>query len=206
MSAGKPLDHYFSREVGRPERLESVTLQVDDRTLDLATADHVFSFRKVDRGTLILIEEMEVPSGGRVLDLGCGYGPLSVCASLRGGCVAAVDVNKRAVWLARFNMLRYAETPWIVVHGNLYNPFECGFDAVVCNPPIRSGRSTIARIIKDGQQYLRDGGSLQLVARTRMGAKTLASIMESTYGNVEVVGRRSGYRVLLSRRRGGRVD
>jgi len=198
--------HYFSREVGRPERLLRVSLPVADRELELVTSDNVFSYRRVDRGTLVLIEEMDIPRGGRVLDLGCGYGPLSVSASLRGASVAAVDVNQRAIWLARTNLSRHANTPWVVVRGDLYGPFNFEFDTIICNPPIRSGRDTVLRIIREGQQYLRDGGSLQLVARTRMGAKTLASIMEEEYGNVEVAGRKSGYRVLLSRRRGGRVD
>jgi len=198
--------HYFSRDVGKPKRLETVSLNLGGRDVKLATSKQVFSYKRVDRGTEILIEKMDVTEGNMLLDLGCGYGPLSVSASLRGAKVAAVDINPRSVWLTRYNMVALAEEPWIAVHGDLYGPFNCEFDSIVCNPPIRSGRKTIRRIIQGGQQYLRDGGSLQLVARTRMGAKTLASIMEEIYGNVEVVGKGSGYRVLLSRRRGGRVD
>ncbi len=202
----KETDHYFSRSVGRADRLGYITLHFEGREIDLLTSDHVFSYRKVDKGSLLLIDEMETPHGGLVLDLGCGYGPLAVCASLRGARVAGVDVNRRAVWLAARNLDAHAVTTWLVTWGDLYAPFSVGFDAILCNPPIRAGRKTVSRIIELAPKYLRDGGSLQLVARTKMGAKTLSSLMENSFGNVEEIARRSGYRVLLSRRRGGRVD
>lgn len=155
----------------------------------------------------MLIELMDVRKDSVVLDLGCGYGALAVSASLKQALVAAVDINPRAVWLTRENLRRHARRPWLVSWGNMYGPFASGsFDTILCNPPIRAGRRTVGEIIARGPKYLRNGGSLQLVARTRMGAKTLSSLMADSFGNVEEAGKGSGYRVLVSRRRGGRVD
>jgi 16S rRNA (guanine1207-N2)-methyltransferase len=177
------------------------------KKIDLLTSDSVFSHRRVDRGTLLLIDRMEVEKGSLVLDLGCGYGALAVCASMRGALAAAVDINPRAVWLARENLRRHARWPWLAAWGDMYGPFAPGaFHSILCNPPIRAGRRTVGEIIARGPKYLRNGGSLQLVARTRMGAKTLSSLMRDSFGNVEEAGKGSGYRVLVGRRRGGRVD
>src|SRR5690606_10470873 len=47
------------------------------------------------------------PSGGRVLDVGCGSGVLSVAAaSARGGRVVAVDIDAHAVQVTRENAAR----------------------------------------------------------------------------------------------------
>ncbi len=205
-SMGEQVEHYFSTRAGRPKRLGSLTLSFEGREYKLATSDHVFSYRRIDTGTLLLIDEMRVPREGIVLDLGCGYGVLALSASLRGAWVVGVDINKRAVWLASENLRKHAVTPWLVALGDLYSPFRASFDAIVCNPPIRAGRDTVSRIIQRAPKYLRNGGSLQLVARTKMGARSLFSLMHDTFGNAEEVGKRSGYRVLLSERRGGRVD
>ncbi len=199
-------EHYFSRKPRRQPQLGTVTLRFQGRKLDLLTSPGVFSYDAVDKGTLLLIDEMRVPDRGLVLDLGCGYGAMAVCASQRGATVVGVDVNERAAWLASMNLRRHATGPWLVVVGDLYSPFASRFDAILCNPPIRAGREIVAEIIRLARKYLRDEGSLQLVARTRMGARALSSLMQQSFGNLEEIGRRSGYRVLLSRRRGGRVD
>ena len=200
--------HYFSVDVAtRPARLGKVGLAMGSIEIDLLVSSMVFSRSRVDKGTLLLIDTMSVAPGDLVLDLGCGYGPLAVCASLRGAVVAGVDINPRAVWLTRENLRRHARGSWMVVWGDLYHPFAPGtFESIICNPPIRAGRGTVAEVICQGRKYLRKGGSLQIVARTRMGAKTLSSLMGDSFGNVEEAGKRSGYRVLVSRRRGGRVD
>jgi len=184
----------------------SVTLHWRGHDIELVTAPGVFSYRRVDKGTLLLIDQMEIREGGTVLDLGCGYGPVAVCASLLGSRVVALDRNRRAAWLCARNLETHAKASWAVVLGDLYGPLRGRFDAVLCNPPIRAGRGTVSRIISTAPKYLREGGSLELVARTKMGAKTLSSLMKHSFGNVEEKERRSGYRVLLSICRGGRVD
>ncbi len=198
--------HYFSRDLGRPRELGRITLWTDGKTIDLLTSPGVFSYGKVDRGTIVLIDNMEVPDDGWVLDMGCGYGPLSVCASIKGSNVVGIEVNPRAAWLARKNMARHAKGSWIIILGDLYGPVRSRFESIVCNPPIRAGRGVVARIIQEAGKYLREDGSLQIVARTKMGAKTLSGLMRSSLGNVQEVEKESGYRVLLSRCRGGRVD
>lgn len=199
-------EHYFSRKPRKQGQLGTITLTYQGRRLDMLTSPGVFSYGAIDKGTLLLIDEMQIRARGLVLDLGCGYGALAVCASQSGARVVGVDVNERAAWLASVNLRRHARGPWLVVVGDLYSPFAGRFDAILCNPPIRAGRGVVTEIIWLARKYLRDNGSLQLVARTRMGARALSSLMQESFGNLEETGRRSGYRVLLSRRRGGRVD
>src|SRR4030067_304561 len=65
-------------------------------------------------------------------------------------------------------------------------------------PPIRAGRSIVDRIVHEAPAHLLDGGSLWIVARTRQGADAIRARMERAFGNVAVVRRGSGYKVLRS--------
>ncbi len=59
----------------------------------------VFSHRHVDVGARRLIDEMQIDSGMRVLDIGCGTGVVALAAALRAADVTvhAVDSNARAI-------------------------------------------------------------------------------------------------------------
>jgi 16S rRNA G1207 methylase RsmC len=43
-------------------------------------------------------------------------------------------------------------------------------------------------------------GTFQMVVRSKIGGKRLCTILEEAFGNVEVLARGSGYRVLLGRK------
>ncbi len=199
-------EHYFSHDIEEPDEIGEVTLWFGDWKLDLLTSPRVFSYRSVDKGTMLLIDNMKVSKGEWVLDIGCGYGPISVCAAVQGANVVGIDVNPRAAWLASRNLGSHSPGTWLVVVGNLYDPLDTRFNHILCNPPIRAGRETVAGIIERAPKYLRKDGSLLIVAKTNLGAKPLSSLMESKFGNVREVDKKSGYRVFLSRCRGGRVD
>lgn len=176
-------------------------MAIRGHTFALGTDAGVFSRTKLDRGTELLLEALEVGPRERILDLGCGYGALGIVAARlsEGGHVILTDVNERAVALARQNIaanqIRNAE----VRLGPLYEPVEgIAFDRVISNPPIRAGRAIVDRIVADAPVHLVAGGSLWLVARTRQGADALRSRMEEAFGNAAVAKRGSGYKVLRS--------
>ena len=49
--------------------------------LEFVTSSGVFSHKRIDNGTRLLVESMVLPSEGRVLDLGCGYGVIGITAA-----------------------------------------------------------------------------------------------------------------------------
>src|SRR5207248_10121237 len=75
-------------------------------TLDLTTDRGVFARDGIDPGTkLLLLEAPPLPASGDVLDLGCGYGAITVTMARRApaATVWAVDVNRRALALTAAN-------------------------------------------------------------------------------------------------------
>ena len=78
----------------------------------------VFSKEKLDFGTRLLLESLPIKDmKGDVLDLGCGYGVVSIILSRFVDCnFDAVDVNKRALHLFNMNIK--------LNHSTNINPFE----------------------------------------------------------------------------------
>ena len=75
-------------------------------TFVLLTAGGVFSPDRLDAGTAVLFANMPpVPPGGDLLDLGSGWGPISLSMALAAphATVWAVDVNRRALELTAAN-------------------------------------------------------------------------------------------------------
>ena len=176
-----------------------MSVRVRGLSLRLRTDAGVFSRTGLDRGTELLLDALEVGPCELLLDLGCGYGVIGIVAAKlsAGGHVILTDVNERAVRLARLNVRANGALNAEVRVGDLYAPVaDLAFDHIVCNPPLRAGRSVVDRIVAEAPSHLLGGGHLWLVARTRQGAESLQGRMADAFGNAEIVKRGSGYKVL----------
>ncbi|HDI01196.1 MAG TPA: class I SAM-dependent methyltransferase [Candidatus Bathyarchaeota archaeon] len=196
-------EHYYSRRPRCPPRLGLIRTRLRGRYFEFYTASGVFSKRKIDLGTRLLIEVMELPEEGLALDIGCGYGAIGiVAAAIRPRLkVILTDVNRRAIWLAKKNVRH--NLVWEnaeVRHGFLYEAVEgLMFDVVLSNPPISAGMHVVDALIRGALEHLKPGGSLQLVVRSKLARRPRA-LMEGYFGNVRVVAKRGGYRVFCSTR------
>jgi len=190
------MSHYYSKEPNVPLKTKTIEVCLRGHCFRFITASGVFSFGKLDRGTELLIENMILKKNWRVLDLGCGYGAIGIVASRFVDYVVMTDVNRRAVSIARKNLkingVRNAEVRW----GNLYEPVKGEkFDSIITNPPVHAGKEVLREIVINAPRHLNDGGLLQLVIKTRQGAKFTRTLMEETFTEVRELARGSGYRV-----------
>ncbi len=195
-------EHYFVRRPKSKLNLGVVRAYFRSRLFEFLTASGVFSRTRIDAGTRLLVESMVLPEKGLVLDLGCGYGPVGIAAAAFNPSLQVVmtDVNERAVWLARENARRNGVENVKVRQGFLYEPVEdMKFEVVLSNPPITAGMKTVQPLIMQAPQHLAKEGTLQIVVRSKVSGKRLTKIMTETFGNVDVLARKSGYRVLISK-------
>ena len=195
-------EHYFSERPTSPFKRGLVLCRLRGLELEFLTSSGVFSHRRVDPGTALLIESMVLPEEGSVLDLGCGYGPVGVAAGrLRPGLeVVLTDVNERAVELARENLRRNGVANGVALLGGLYGPVAGRrFDVVLSNPPFSAGfRGAVGPMVEGAEGHLVEGGSLQVVVRWGKGGRMVGALMEDVFGGFEVLARGGGYRVLMS--------
>ncbi|MCQ6254622.1 class I SAM-dependent methyltransferase [Methanocaldococcus sp.] len=193
--------HYFSERPTTKSDIKIIEDILRGKKLKFKTDSGVFSHGKVDKGTKILIENVEVNKDDDILDLGCGYGVIGISLADEVKSVTMVDINRRSLKLAKENIkLNNLENQNIkVIYSDLYeNIKNRKFDKIITNPPIRAGKEVLHRIIKEGKEMLKDRGEIWVVIQTKQGAKSLAKFMKEVFGNVETVTIKGGYRVLKS--------
>ncbi|MGD6809219.1 MAG: class I SAM-dependent methyltransferase [Candidatus Bathyarchaeia archaeon] len=199
----EPAEHYFSSAPTSQANYGLVRANLCGRNFEFVTASSVFSKKRIDIGTQLLIESMVLPKTGSVLDIGCGYGAVGISAakfnpSLK---VCMTDVNTRAVSLAKKNIERNRVFNAQVRYGCLYEPvLGLQFDCVLSNPPVSAGMDTVKAIISGAPAVMVEGAVLEMVIRSKIGAKLLPALFVETFGNCEVLARGSGFRVLLGKR------
>jgi 16S rRNA (guanine1207-N2)-methyltransferase len=167
----------------------------------------IFSSRGLDPGTALLIQNLAVRPTDRVLDLGCGWGPVGVAAAktARDGHVVLTEVNRRAARLAEQNLARNRIRNAEVRVGGFFEPVAGErFDVIATNPPYRVGRPHILRLLTEAPDHLAPGGRLLVVGKGSQGIRFYqAWLEEHGPGPVRVLDRGSGYRVLEAARPGG---
>ncbi len=196
-------NHYFSKEPKSKMKRGLIQTKLRGKPYEFLTASGLFSSKRIDKGTRILIENMILPKEGRLLDLGCGIGVIGlVAASINQGLnVTLTDVNKRATAIAKENTERMKLKNVRILTGNIYDPIKDEkFDIIISNPPVSAGMSKIIKVIVEGAiEHLTSYGTIQLVIQWNKGGRTLAKILEKSFGGFEILERKSGYRVFCSR-------
>ena len=163
-------------------------------------SDGVFSKRRVDFGTNVLINSLEDLSNKKVLDLGCGVGVMGILIAkgFKGTSVTLSDVNEKALEFANKNIdLNNVKNAKTVV-SSLFDNIDETFDVIVSNPPIRAGKQIVHGVIKEGFNHLNKGGFVYVVIQKKQGAESLKKVMEETFGNVQTVNKENGYMIYKS--------
>src|SRR2546428_5283417 len=189
-------NHYFSPRPQVGSRPKQIRVRLRGREWTFLSDRGVFARSGVDGGTRLLVETMRIASADHVLDIGCGYGPVGLVAAWLApdGQAVLVDVNDRAVMLAAENARLNGLVNVEVLQGDGCGPVAGRFfDAAVTNPPIRAGKATLRRLVREIWQQLRPGGRFYFVARTAQGARTLARGVTEGFGGARQIERESGY-------------
>jgi len=197
----KSVNHYFAEHPKSKIRLGTIHTYLRGKSFEFLTASGVFSKKRVDLGTRLLIESMILPREGCVLDVGCGYGAVGIAAAVFNPHlhVVMVDVNERAVRLARQNAGINKVQNVLIRRGHLYEPVKgFMFNCVLSNPPVSAGMETVKAMIMGAPEHMASKALFQIVVKSKIGGKRLCTILEEAFGNVDVLARKSGYRVLIS--------
>lgn len=195
------VEHYYSSDPSAPFRRIPVRADVWGHWLELTSGSGVFAQGRLDTGTGVLLREVGPPSGVRdVLDLGCGYGiiGLAIAVACPEARVTAVDVNQRALLLAREN----AESLGVADRFTACLPDEVDpdrrFGEIWSNPPIRIGKAALHELLAQWLPRLHEDGHAVMVVGKNLGADSLSRWLDEQGHPTEKLASAKGFRVLRS--------
>ncbi|EON3066614.1 class I SAM-dependent methyltransferase [Enterococcus hirae] len=196
-------NHYYSQEPTTEHDFEQWSFELKGKNFQFVTDSGVFSRETVDFGSRVLIDTFnweELPADGKILDVGCGYGPLGLAIAFASQrFVEMVDINSRAVELAQGNANRNGIKQVDIHQSNIYEAVhEETYAAIVSNPPIRAGKKVVHEILTEAYPRLKSGGTLTIVIQKKQGAPSAKSKMAETFGNAEIVYKEKGYYIIKS--------
>lgn len=192
-------EHYYTQRPTVKRDLNVTQEVLRGKTYTFMTDAGVFSKKGVDYGSKHLIETMLLKEDAKVLDVGCGYGPIGLSAAVMcpSGHVTMVDINERAVELSMENARRNGINNVSILQSDLLEQVkDQRFDVVLTNPPIRAGKDVVHRIFTDAYDCLVEGGSIWVVIQKKQGAPSAMKKLESMYSEVAEVSKDKGYKIL----------
>ena len=190
------MGQYFTNDK-LPSNVKKTTCMVLGNKFTFLTDNGVFSKDGLDFGSRLLLESIPLEEvGGKILDMGCGYGVFGIVISkLTSAHVDMVDVNLRALHLATRNAKENDVSNVSIFESNVYQNVSSKYSSIVTNPPIRAGKKVVYDIVMNAKNYLEDDGKLFLVIRKEQGAKSLIVDLEKIY-TVDILKKSKGFFII----------
>ena len=192
------MTHYFKNSENLPHNRKEIAFRFLGVNYTFSVDDGVFSKSKPDDGSLLLVENiLKQKIQGKVLDLGSGYGLISLLlkhqqADLK---VTAYEVNERAVECA----VRTAQRMKLDVdfrNQDVLLGIEGQYDVVVTNPPIRAGKQVVYAFFDFANKHLVKDGCLYVVIRRQQGAASAFKALQQRFETVERIDLHKGFEII----------
>ncbi|WP_217476450.1 class I SAM-dependent methyltransferase [Stutzerimonas stutzeri] len=177
-------------------------LPLADGPLQVVSLPGVFSHGRLDRGTALLLDQLDGLPDGRLLDFGCGAGIIgaSLKRRYRASEVVLLDVDAFAVESSRMTLAANGLDAQVIAGDGIdAAPDDCA--AIISNPPFHQGVHThyeaSETLLQRAASHLRPGGELRLVANAFLRYPPL---IEAHLGTCETLVHAEGFRIYRAQR------
>lgn len=202
------MTQYFDPNPTTPSDRKEISYRMNGINFQFYTDTSVFSRNEVDFGTNLLIDTMvkdikaRGPKMERFVDLGCGVGIVGIVikSCFMAFDVTGVDINSRAVSLARENSRLNGVNCRFLSGDILFGVKDERFDIIATNPPVRAGKKTVFGFYEQSFEVLNPGGYLYVVLQRKQGAPSTMEKLKELFGNCETLSIDGGYRVMRARK------
>ena len=106
-----------------------------------------------------------------------------------------VDINERAINLSRINVQKYKIENEVFLSDGFTNITK-KYDYIITNPPIRTGKENVYRLLTDAKDHLLPSGALYVVINKKHGAESAIKKLNELYHQVVVLNRKKGFYVI----------
>lgn len=195
------LNQYFTNNDNIRSERRIIKYNYDSISLSFISDNGVFSKDRIDYGSRLLVDtylknKKEI---NNFLDVGCGYGFISILLSkILGVNGVGVDVNRRALKLAEENA-KLNKVNVEFKESNCYENIDGRYDLIISNPPIRAGKNIVLSILRGASDYLSDNGELWFVIRKDQGAKSVINEISSLY-KIDIVEKSKGFFIIVAKK------
>lgn len=197
------MNHYFDDNRHLKSNRKEISFRFWCFNYSFILDNGVFSKDGIDMGSRVLLECVaEQTLGNKILDLGCGYGTIGIILKkiFTESEIQMVDVNPRALQLAKENAKKN-NVEVEIYESNIYeNVKDRDFTSIITNPPIRAGKSVIYKMFEEAYEHLQEDGDLWVVIRKSHGAKSAQNKIKEVFGNCEIVNKDKGYYILNAKK------
>lgn len=146
--------------------------------------------------TFLLLDNLEVSKGLKVLEMGCGTGLVSCHIAYNGAELTAADINPKAVDCTS-NNLKNNNLKGSTVISDLFQNIHEKFNLIVFNPPYLSaeeegcgiiekawaggptGTEILAEFLKQGRNHLLPDGRITVLLSSEMDLKVLDEVLSN---------------------------
>jgi 16S rRNA (guanine1207-N2)-methyltransferase len=173
-----------------------------DTPLKVISLPGVFSHGRLDRGSALLLDNLDRLPGGHVLDFGCGAGVLGAAVKRRypDTQVTMLDVDAFATASSRLTLASNGLEAEVVT-GNGIDAAPQHLDVILTNPPFHTGVHTdyaaSENLLKKAREHLKKGGELRLVANTFLRYQP---IIEQYLGPCATMAEGQGFRIYRAKK------
>lgn len=152
----------------------------------------VYGWQKIDPGSSFLIKHLSdmlhqpLPLEGKILDLGCGYGYLSLQVAGHSTQLTCTDNNAAALTCCKANLEALSINAKVLA-SDAGDILQEQYDTVICNPPFHSGFATNTdltdRFAAAASRCLNPSGQACFVVNKHIGLEQKAS---AYFGNIKL--------------------
>ena len=196
------MEHYFTNNENLKSELITIVYKCDDDEFTFFSDNGVFSKKKIDFGSNLLIKTIINKVNKKnidILDVGCGYGLIGISLAKKlSSHVLMSDINKRALHLTKKNIVTN-KVDGEVIESNAYENITSTYDLIVTNPPIRAGKKQVYNILDNASNHLNDNGELWFVIRKEQGAKSTIEHLKERY-QVNIMEKSKGFYIIMAKK------
>ncbi|MDH4583272.1 class I SAM-dependent methyltransferase [Pseudomonas sp. BN415] len=177
-------------------------LDLTDGPLEVVSLPGVFSHGRLDRGSALLLQQLEGLPSGHLLDFGCGAGVLGAVLKRRypQSQLTLLDVDAFAVASSRLTLAANGLEGDVIAADGIHGAPE-GLAAIISNPPFHQGVHTDYQasedLLREARDHLLPGGELRIVANSFLKYPPL---IEYHLGPCQTLAEGDGFRIYRSRR------
>ena len=177
-------------------------VEMEDGPLKVVSLPGVFSQGRLDRGSALLLENIDKLPSGNLLDFGCGAGVLGAAVKRRypHNNVIMLDVDAFATASTRLTLAANGLEAEVLT-GDGIDAAPMGLSTILSNPPFHVGVHTdyqaTENLLRKARQHLKSGGELRLVANAFLKYQP---IIEEHFGFCAIKAQGNGFRIYRAKR------